>query len=80
VGKTIAHGKVPRYELSFNLCEIEKCYKKNDILLQDKNNDAQAPGKPTKEDGFIPYKNWDGKKVKNPNGSGSGWPDHKSNV
>lgn len=43
-------------------------------------NDAQAPGKPTENDGYIPPKRWDGKKVKNPNGSGYGWPDHKGNV
>ena len=36
---------------------------------------AQAPGMPTEKDGYIPPKNWDGKKVKNPHGSGFGWPD-----
>lgn len=25
-------------------------------------------------------KNWDGKKIKNPNGPGYGWPDKKGNV
>lgn len=44
------------------------------------NDNAQAPGKPTSEDGYIPPKNWDGKKVKNPNGTGYGWPDRKGNV
>jgi hypothetical protein len=43
-------------------------------------SNAQAPGKPTREDGYTPPKNWDGKKVKNPNGHGAGWPDHKGNV
>jgi hypothetical protein len=42
--------------------------------------DAQAPGKPTENDGYIPPKNWNGKKVKNPNGSGAGWLDSKGNV
>lgn len=46
----------------------------------DDKTDAQAPGKPTEQDGYTPPKNWDGKKVKNPNGSGSGWPDKKGNV
>ncbi|WP_089726416.1 RHS repeat-associated core domain-containing protein [Candidatus Thiosymbion oneisti] len=29
---------------------------------------------------YEPPKNWNGKKVKNPNGSGSGWPDKKGRV
>lgn len=41
---------------------------------------AQAPGKPTKEDGFVPPKKGDGKKVKNPNGPGYGWKDEGGNV
>lgn len=44
------------------------------------NNDAQAPGKPTEKDGYIPPKRWDGKKVKSPNGHGYGWPDHKGSI
>lgn len=43
-------------------------------------NDAQAPGMPTKDDGYNPPKNWDGRKVNNPNGSGTGWPDDKGHV
>lgn len=43
-------------------------------------NDAQAPGMPTKKDGFYPPKKWDGKKVRNPNGPGYGWPDRKGSV
>jgi len=43
-------------------------------------DDAQAPGKPTENDGFHPPKKWDGKKVKNPNGHGVGWPDAKGHV
>lgn len=49
-------------------------------IVSANDNDAQAPGKPTEKDGYKPPKKWDGKKVKNPNGSGSGWPDHKGNV
>ncbi len=44
------------------------------------NEDAQAPGCPTEADGFKPKKNWNGEKVKNPNGPGYGWPDNKGNV
>jgi hypothetical protein len=47
---------------------------------QTKSNDAQAPGKPTKEDGYIPPKKWDGKKVKHPKNGKVGWPDDKGNV
>lgn len=42
--------------------------------------DAQAPGKPTEDDGYIPPKKWDGKKIKDPNGGGFGWPDRRGNI
>ena len=42
------------------------------------NDDAQAPGKPTEKDGFIPKKNWDGKKVRHPRGWG--YPDDKGRI
>ena len=44
---------------------------------------AQAPGQPRAEDGYIPPKNWDGKKRKVEKGKlrgSSGWPDKKGNV
>jgi hypothetical protein len=41
---------------------------------------ADAPGKPTEDDGYEEPKRWDGKKVKNPNGSGAGWPDRNGDV
>jgi len=40
----------------------------------------KEPGKPTETDGVKPPKKWDGKKVKNPNGHGAGYPDNKGNV
>lgn len=43
-------------------------------------NDAQAPGKPTENDGFIPPKNWNGEKVKHPKTGQHGWPDKKGNI
>lgn len=46
----------------------------------DMQDDAQAPGMPTEKDGYEPPKNWDGKKVRNPNGPGWGWPDRKGRV
>jgi hypothetical protein len=46
----------------------------------DMQDDAQAPGMPTEKDGYEPPKNWDGKKVKNPNGHGYGYPDKKGRV
>ena len=43
--------------------------------------DAFPPlGEPGAEDGFEPKKRWDGKKVKNPNGRGYGYPDKNGNV
>jgi uncharacterized protein RhaS with RHS repeats len=37
-------------------------------------------GIPPEEVGYKPPKNWDGKKVKNPNGAGSGYPDKNGRV
>lgn len=63
--------------LIFNVTSIE-------ALLAAKNKSettgAQAPGLPTKEDGYIAPKRWNGKKVKNPSGAGYGWPDKKGEV
>jgi hypothetical protein len=41
---------------------------------------AQAPGEPTGDDGYIPPKKGDGKRVKAPNGKGYGYPDKNGNV
>ncbi len=41
---------------------------------------VKAPGEPTTADGYVPPKNWDGKKVPNPNGPGYGYPDQDGNV
>lgn len=41
---------------------------------------VKSPGQPTSEVGYEPPKNWDGELVRNPNGSGSGYPDKKGNV
>ena len=41
---------------------------------------AQAPGKPTEKDGYIPPKKWDDKKVKHPKTGQCGYPDKKGNV
>lgn len=51
-----------------------------DCKEEEKTNDAQAPGKPTKEDGFVPPKRWDGKKVRHPKTGQYGWPDDKGKV
>ncbi len=45
-----------------------------------KGDDAQAPGKPTEDDGFVPKKNWDGKKAKHPKTGQVGYPDEKGNI
>ncbi|MBU1109987.1 MAG: hypothetical protein KKB51_25120 [Candidatus Riflebacteria bacterium] len=41
---------------------------------------AKEPGQPTETDGFKPKKNWNGQKVKSPNGNDYGYPDKKGNV
>jgi hypothetical protein len=45
-----------------------------------RNDAAKAPGKPTADDGYVPAKNWDGEKVRNPNGAGAGYPDENGHV
>lgn len=42
--------------------------------------DAQAPGMPTENDGFIPPKNWDGKKIRHQGTGKVGWADKDGNV
>ncbi|GAB3339296.1 RHS repeat-associated core domain-containing protein [Marilutibacter aestuarii] len=48
--------------------------------MNESSDGAQAPGMPGTDDGYECPKNWDGKKVKSPNGRGYGWPDKKGNV
>lgn len=40
----------------------------------------KAPGKPTKVEGYVPPKKWDGKKVKHPETGQYGYPDKGGNV
>ena len=58
---------------------IEFCCKQDrkDIYYT---NDAQAPGKPTENDGFYPPKRWDGKKKTHPVTGAVGWPDKNGKV
>ncbi|MBI4332382.1 MAG: hypothetical protein HY673_14000 [Chloroflexi bacterium] len=49
-------------------------------LVQEFREKVKEPGKPTKEDGYEAPKNWNGELVKNPNGSGAGYPDNHGNV
>ncbi len=64
------------YQLHFDIDTIARQLK--DTILYEDAQDAQAPGKPTENDGFIPKKNWDGKKVRHRRGYG--WPDRKGNI
>jgi len=48
--------------------------------VQTKIDATKAPGVPTAQNGFIAKKNWNGQKVKNPNGGGYGYPDQNGNV
>ena len=58
--------------------EIKESQKQKD--KEREKSGAQAPGIPTKEDGFVPPKNWDGKKVKHPKTGQIGYPDVKKAV
>lgn len=40
----------------------------------------KQPGIPTQEDGYIPPKNWDGKKIQSTQDDGYGWPDAQGNL
>lgn len=76
---------IAAYDLSFEpqaittFIEANKNGSKED-KSKEKISQAQAPGEPTKNDGFVPKKKWDGKKVKHPVTGQVGWPDKKGNV
>lgn len=46
----------------------------------ERDDGAQAPGKPTKEDGYKPPKKWNGEKVRHPKSGQYGWPDDSGGV
>lgn len=71
----------PKHDFVFDIPQIGCVFNTKDKTKEPDNaSDAQAPGVPTENDGFEPAKNWDGKKVKSPNGRGYGWPDKKGNI
>lgn len=53
---------------------------KDYVFENQKNQGVKAPGIPTEKDGYIPPKNWDGKKVRAPNGRGYGYPDKNDRI
>ena len=72
-------GKKKHTDFNLVLEPAEGCnFKMIPDCFEQKTDDAQAPGLPTEKDGFIPKKNWDGKKAKHRRGWG--WPDQKGNV
>lgn len=73
-------NKVKKYRAVFDIHAIQANLEYNKAASEDKNNEAQAPGKPTEDDGFVPKKNWDGKKVRHPKTGQVGWPDNKGSV
>lgn len=52
----------------------------DDLTVDEGVSGAQTPSAPRAEDGYFPPKNWSGKKVKNPNGPGYGYPYKHGNV
>ena len=89
--KSCLTNQVHEYHLAFNPHAIGIYFndaQDKDVKSEDqdkkedkkpeKNNEAQAPGKPTEKDGFIPKKKWDGKKVHHRRGYG--WPDKKESI
>jgi len=80
-----AMGVRPIEKLALGSLTMEKGRSQTRVEEKSPENDerlhgAQAPGKPTEADGFVPAKNWDGKKVKSPNGRGWGYPDKNGKV
>lgn len=67
-----------------SVTELAKEKKGNvDEPKEDREQGAQAPGKPTEADGYYPPKKWDGKKVKMTNGPLAGkygWPDREGRI
>ena len=82
IKKIVHKNKVPTYDVCFDVDKIngQRSGTFDVKSVETDRHGAQAPGKPTENDGFIPKKNWDGKKVRNPNGRGYGWPDDKGNI
>lgn len=76
--KTCTTNQVREYQLIFDPTKIQTHILHNNS--EDKNNSAQAPGKPTEKDGYIPPKRWNGEKVRHPKNNKVGWPDKKGNV
>lgn len=52
--RTLSNGEIQHYQLLFNANDIDQYFQNN------KSDDAQAPGKPTEEDGYEPPKKWEG--------------------
>lgn len=83
LSKRIRHYKLPCFNIN---AYTSKTFLKNNNIptvfaadnKDEKDNDAQAPGKPTEKDGFVPKKNWNGQKVNHRRGWG--WPDQKGNI
>lgn len=74
----LRNDKMPSYRLaSYNTDYIENY---SNLFSHNENDSAQAPGAPSEEDGYEAPKNYDGRRVKNPNGSGTGWVDRRGNV
>ena len=76
--KTCTTNQVRQYQLIFDPAKIQQHLLNNNT--EDKNNSAQAPGMPTKEDGYRPPKNWDGKKTRHSKTGQIGWPDENGNI
>lgn len=54
---------------------------KEEAKDKEKDKDGKAPGKPnTEEDGFVPEKKWDGRKVKHPHTGQRGYPNEDGNL
>ncbi len=78
----------PKYYLDFNADEIVKYRNTVDQIENNpkeddkkvKNDNAQAPGKPTEKDGYEVSKKWNGDKKRHLRTGQYGWPDKSGNL
>lgn len=81
IATAIIYQSSKKKHTDFNLVleSAEGCnFKMIPDCFEQETENAQAPGLPAEKDGFIPKKNWDGKKAKHRRGWG--WPDQKGNI
>lgn len=79
IGHVVGCNKPARYRVEFDR-DIRAICNQSEKAKENKNSEAQAPGRPTKDDGYQPPKKWEGEKVRHPKTGQYGWPDNRGEV